>query len=88
MTTKAPPPIDSNFQIETGIGPTIDKMLNCLIDRITADNFKDKVTDKFMDPLTKTINEKIQPYVYTSIGLYSIVIILLLIIIYLIIIKK
>ena len=79
---------DDNFKFQTGIGPMTDKILNSILDRLTSDSFKEKLTDKIVDPVTEIINRKIKPYVYTSIGLYSIVILLLLIIIYLLIVRK
>lgn len=73
---------NSNY-INTGIGPTTDKILNVILDRLTSDHFKEKLTDKIVDPITTIINEKIKPYIYVSLGLYSIIIIMLIIIIYL-----
>ena len=78
---------EDNNAIETGIGPTIDRVLAMILDKFTGGNFKELLTDKIVDPITEIINRKIKPYVYVSIGLYSIVIILLIIIIY-ILLKK
>jgi len=71
-----------SLKIETGIGPITDKILNDILNRLTTDNFKEKLSAKIIEPLTTIINEKIQPYINISIGLYIIVIVLLLIIIY------
>ena len=79
---------DDNFKFQTGIGPMTDKILNSILDRLTSESFKEKVSDKIVGPVTEIINRKIKPYVYTSIGLYGIVILLLLIIIYLLIVRK
>ena len=73
---------DENFKFQTGIGPTTDKILNYIIEIVTADAFKEQITHKFFDPMTEMINSKVRPYIYMSIGLYALVIILLLIIIY------
>ena len=78
----------NNTVFETGIGPTTDKILQTILDRLTTDKFREKLIDKIVDPVTNIINEKIRPYVYVSIGLYSVVIILLLFIIYLLSKKK
>ena len=77
-----------SFRFETGIGPVTDNILNTILDRLSSDGFKEKLTDKIVDPVTTMINKKIKPYVKISIGLYSIVIVLLCIIIYLIMSKK
>lgn len=74
--------VDPNY-FNTGIGPTTDKILNIILDRLTSDRFKEKLTDKIVDPITQIANEKIKPYIYVSLGLYGIIIILLVIIIYL-----
>ena len=79
---------NDNFKFATGIGPITDKILNSILDRFTSDGFKEKLTDKIVDPITNIINEKIKPYVYVSVGLYFIVIILLIVIIYLLIKKQ
>lgn len=68
----------------TGIGPMTDQILNTMLDRLTTDNFREKLTQKIVDPVTEIINKKIQPYIYVSAVLYVIVIILLIVIIYLI----
>ena len=79
---------DDNFKFATGIGPRTDHFLNTILDRLTSDNFKEKLIDKIVDPLTSVINEKIKPYVYVSLGLYFIVILLLIVILYLLIKKN
>lgn len=80
--------LEENFKFQTGIGPMTDKILNSILDRITSDSFKEKLSDKIVDPVIGLINQKIKPYVYTCLVLYAIIIILLLIIIYLLLNKK
>ena len=77
-----------NFKLETGIGPTVDRILNSLLDRITSDAFREKLAHRIVDPMTGIINQKIRPYIYTFIVLYAVIVLLLLIIIYLIVAKK
>ena len=73
----------NNFRLETGIGPTVDRILNSLLERITSDNFKEKLAHRVIDPVTEIVSEKVKPYMYAVVILYAIVILLLLIIIYL-----
>ena len=77
-----------SFKFETGIGPMTDRLLNTILDRLTTGNFKGKLTDAVLDPVTEVIYVKIKPYVYASLLLYSILIVLLVIIIYLLVVKK
>jgi hypothetical protein len=77
-----------NSQFVTGMGPVTDKIINDIIQKLSADGVKDQLLYRCIDPVTEIINEKIQPYIYVSIGLYIIVIMLLLIIIYLLIVRK
>lgn len=77
-----------NFNLQTGIGPMTDNILNTILDRVTTGDFKEKLTDKIVSPITDMINRKIQPYLYLASGLYLVVLILLLIIIYILIKKK
>ena len=77
-----------NFRFETGIGPATDNILNHILDRLTTDGFKEKLTDKIVDPITDIINKKIKPYIRISIVLYAVVVILLLFIIYLLMNKR
>jgi hypothetical protein len=79
---------DVEYNFQTGIGPMTDKILNNIIDKFNTVTVREKITDKFLDPVTDIINQKIQPYIYIGLGLYSIIIILLLIIIYFIMFKK
>lgn len=76
-------PTENNIKFETGIGPMTDKILNSIIDKLSADNLKEKLTDKVVYPLTEIVNEKIRPYIYISLILYLVIIILLIAIIYL-----
>lgn len=73
---------DDNFRFETGLGPATDRILNSILDKFATDNFKEKLTDKIVDPIAEIINQKIKPYVYISLGLYGIIVILLLLLIY------
>lgn len=79
---------ENQFKIETGIGPMTDNLLNCILDRLSNDNFKEKLTNKIVDPVTFMINRKIKPYINLSVGLYGLVIVLLCVIIYLLVKKK
>ncbi|XWV26501.1 hypothetical protein QJ857_gp0568 [Tupanvirus soda lake] len=91
MSSNVVTPITNHYdqsRFETGIGPVTDRLLGTLLDKLTGGDFKDILTDKIVDPITEIINRKVKPYVYISIGLYSIVIILLALIIYLLIKKK
>lgn len=72
----------------TGIGPITDKVLNNIVDRLATDNFRDKLTDKFVAPITNIAKEKAKPYIHGIIGLHLIIIILLFYLIYLTKIKK
>ena len=74
--------------LETGMGPVTDRILNEFIDGIANDKYRDKINDKVVYPLTTIINQRVQPYVYFSAGLYILIIILLLIIIYILLNKK
>jgi len=79
---------DNNFKFNTGIGPITDRILNSILDRLATDSFREKLTDKIVDPITNIINQKIKPYVYISVTMYLIVIILLIVIIYLLVKKN
>lgn len=73
---------------KTGFGPFTDSLINNVFDNLDTEKLRNKLTDKFVDPMYDIINQKIQPYIYVGITLYSIVIVLLFIIIYLLVIKK
>jgi hypothetical protein len=73
---------------KTGFGPFTDSLINNVFDNLDAEKLRNKLTDKFVDPMYDIINQKLQPYIYVGITLYSIVIVLLFIIIYLLVIKK
>lgn len=79
---------NKNFRVETGIGPMTDNILNSILDKFNTDQFKEKITDKILDPITDIINKKIKPYVHIGIGAYLVIVILLLVIIYLLVAKK
>lgn len=79
---------DKNFHVETGIGPTTDNILNSVLDKLNTDQFKGKIMDKVLNPVTDVINKKLRPYVHIGIAAYLILVILLLIIIYLLVSKK
>lgn len=76
------------FKLSTGMGPITDRIINELMNGFTIDDYRDKINDKFVDPMTKIINQRLRPYMYISGGLYIIIIVLLLIIIYILIIRK
>lgn len=75
-------------RLHTGIGPMTDKILNSILDRVNTDSFREKLSDKIVDPVTQIINDKIRPYVYVSLTMYAIIVILLIIIIYMLYKKK
>jgi len=75
-------------KVITGMGPMTDKMIQSIVTKLTSTDFKERVTDKLLQPVLETMNRKLQPYFYTGIGLYIIVIILLIIILYLLSKKK
>ena len=75
--------MNPNYDFASGLGPITDKILNGMFDAITNRDFKDKISDKLINPLTQIVNDKIKPYVCMGVFLYSIVFIMLLIIIYL-----
>jgi hypothetical protein len=79
------PNLNPNSTIETGIGPMVDNTLNSILDRLTGDNFREKLTNKIVDPVTDIVNQRLKPYVNISLGLYAILIVLLCIIIYLLV---
>lgn len=88
--TKTPTNVNirDKFRVETGIGPMTDNILNTILDRITTDNFRGKLTDKIIQPITGMINEKIKPYLYISLLLYSFIVILLFVIILLVMMRR
>lgn len=82
MESSNSPEYRNNFNLETGIGPMTDNILNTILDRVTTGDFKERLTDKIVSPVTNIINKKIQPYIYLAAGSYVLLLILLLIIIY------
>jgi len=79
---------NNNFSFATGIGPMTDRVLNTVLDRLSTDKFREKLTDKIVGPVTNVVSQKVKPYIYLTIGLYAIVIILLIIIIYMLMKKQ
>lgn len=79
---------DNNFNVESGIGPMTDNILNTILDRVTSGDFKEQLTNKIVSPVIDIINKKIKPYLYVGIALYLLIILLLLIIVFLVIKKK
>ena len=79
---------DNNFNLQTGMGPLTDNLLNTVLDRVTSGDFRERLADKIVDPITDVINKKIQPYIYLAAGLYILLVILLLVIIYLLVKKN
>jgi hypothetical protein len=75
-------------KLKTGMGPVTDRIVNELIDGFAIDDYRDKINNKFVDPITEIINRRVQPYVYLSGGLYIVIIILLCVIIYILLHKK
>lgn len=76
---------NNDIKFQTGIGPMTDRILNTILEMVTADKFKEKITDKVVYPVTEIINDKIKPYIYMAAGLYCVLIVLLIVIIYLLI---
>lgn len=73
--------------METGIGPTVDRILNTIVQRLSSDSFRQKISDELVDPLTEKVQQRVRPYVYGALLLYAILVILLLVIIYLLLTK-
>lgn len=73
--------IGSN-KIETGIGPTVDGIINFLMKKIEMDKISNKIGNRILYPVLDIINKKIRSYVYIGIGMYLAIIILLIVIIY------
>lgn len=69
---------NNNYRFETGIGPVTDRVLSSVLSTLNRNDFRTLVTDKIMDPITNAVNEKIKPYVYTSIIMYLILLVLLI----------
>ena len=78
----------NGYQLETGIGPTVDKILNTIIEKLNSQKFKQNLTEKVIDPVTGMIHKKMRPYYYGATVAYLIVIILLVVIIYLLVKKR
>lgn len=74
--------------METGIGPTVDRILNTILQRLSSDSVKQRISNELVDPITQQVQQKVKPYIYAAIFLYAILIILLLVIIYLLISKN
>lgn len=73
--------INDNYHFETGIGPVTDRVLSSVLSILTRNDFKTLITDKVMDPITNAVNEKVRPYIYTSIIMYLVLLALLIYII-------
>lgn len=83
-----PDGIEDNFHFQTGIGPTMDRLLNEALNRFTSDQIKEKIIRKLFDPMTRIIEDRVKPYIYIGAILYCILIVFLIIIIVLLINKK
>lgn len=79
---------DRESRVATGIGPMTDRILNSFVDKLSSDNFKEKIYEKIIEPVTQIVTERAKPYIYTGIALYVVVVVLLLIIIYMLTKKK
>lgn len=66
--------------INTGLGPTTDRVINNIIDKINTPAVKETVNDKIIDPIKIKVMNVVRPYLYIG-GIMYIVIILLLIIV-------
>lgn len=74
-------------KIETGLGPTTDRLISNVLDNISKSNFGESIANKIIEPVTKIVNQKIRPYVYTCMALYAVIVFLLIVII-LLLVKK
>jgi hypothetical protein len=72
-------------KIETGIGPTVDGIINFILKKLEVDQVKNKISDNILCPAMDMINQKIRPYVYISLGLYLIIVVLLVVIFYILV---
>jgi len=79
--------LDNNdgYKFISGIGPITDNILNDIFNKITSNNFGERILAKVSKPLMTAINQKIQPYIYWSIAMYLLIIVLLIVIIYLLV---
>jgi hypothetical protein len=70
-------------QINTGFGPMTDSILNAIIDRLSSGNFKEKITEKIINPITDVVTNKLKPYIWVVLILYALILVLLIYIIFL-----
>lgn len=69
--------------INSGIGPSVDNLINVLIEKICSKNFKDNIKNKVLQPSINVAYSKMKPYLYFGGLLYLLLVILQLFIIYL-----
>lgn len=72
---------DTASVINTGLGPTTDRIINSVINKINTPVMKETVNDKILEPLKAKVMSTVKPYLYLGGILYIIIIVLLLIII-------
>ena len=79
--------IDDKSIIQTGLGPTTDRIVTNIVDKINTPAIKETINDKIIDPLKTKMTNVIRPYLYIG-GFMYLIIILLLIFIIVILLKK
>lgn len=65
------------------MGPVTDRMVNRMLNTVTGDSFQSQLTDRFVSPLTKIINQKVRPYLLIALFAYLLLLALVLYLIYL-----
>lgn len=79
---------NNNYNVNTGIGPLTDNIFNSLLDRVTTDKFRERLTNQIVDPTIDMLNHKLRPYINMAIAAYVLLVVLLIVIIYLQLRKK
>lgn len=52
-----------------------DALLDVIIKKFSEEKTKQKINEQIVDPLVKTIGDKMQPYIYTMTVAYSLILI-------------
>ncbi len=77
-----------NFHNDTGSVNNLAGVLNSVLNKVDINQYKDKISNKVIDPIAEMIGHRVRHYVHIGMGAYFMIIILLLIIIYLLVSKK